>query len=355
MHMLTIGKHIIGGGNPAFIIAEAGVNHNGDVSRAHDLIDAAADAGADAVKFQTFSPRMIAAPEAERAAYQIAAMDEGGSQLDMLEKLVLPAEAYPGLMQHADERGLVFLSTPFDAGSADFLDELGLPAFKVSSGDVTNTPFLEFLAAKGKPILLSTGMADFDEVSRAVAAIDPTPLALFHCVSNYPSAPHHSNLHVMATLRENFACPVGWSDHTQGLTVTIAAAALGAELLEKHFTLDRNLPGPDHQASLEPDELRAMVAAVRDAEISLGDGIKRPVAEEEPVAKVARRSLYWAQDLAAGTVIADEHLMALRPGTGISPEKQRDLIGRKVARDVVGMVMVAEGDFSSPPGPLSIS
>ena len=343
--MLTIGKHTIGAGNPAFIIAEAGVNHNGDVSRAHDLIDAAVDAGADAVKFQTFSPKMIAAPEAERAAYQIETTGEGGSQLDMLEKLVLPADAYPALMQHATDRGLVFLSTPFDAGSADFLDELGLPAFKVSSGDVTNTPFLEFLAAKGKPILLSTGMADLDEVSRAVAAVDAAPLALFQCVSNYPSAPHHSNLRAMATLRGAFGCPVGWSDHTQGITVTIAAAPLGAELLEKHFTLDRNLPGPDHQASLEPDELRAMVAAVRDAEAALGDGVKKPVPEEEPVAKVARRSLYWAESLPAGTVVRAEHLVALRPGTGVSPEMQSTLIGRELARDVERMRMVGEGDF----------
>ena len=343
--MLTIGSHTIGPGHPAFIIAEAGVNHNGDVQRAHDLIDAAADAGADAVKFQTFSPKMIAAPEAERAAYQIATTGEGGSQLDMLEKLVLPAEAYSGLMQHASERGLIFLSTPFDPGSADFLDELGLPAFKVSSGDVTNTPFLEFLATKGKPVLLSTGMANMDEVSRAVASINKAPLALFQCVSNYPSAPSHSNLHVMATLRETFDCPVGWSDHTQGITVSIAAAALGAELLEKHFTLDRHLSGPDHQASLEPDELRAMVTAVRDAEASLGDGLKKPVPEEEPVAKVARRSLYWAQELVAGTVVRAEHLMALRPGTGISPEMQRDLIGRKLARDVQGMMMVRERDI----------
>jgi len=347
--MLTIQDHEIGVGAPCFIIAEAGVNHNGDVDFAHQLIDAAADAGADAVKFQTFDPTALTAPEARKAAYQVETTGAAGSQLEMLQGLVLASEVYPPLMRHAEQRGLVFLSTPFDEGSADFLDRLGLAAFKVSSGDLTTLPFLRFLAAKNKPLLVSTGMATLGEVMAAVSTIrqadEDFPLALFHCVSNYPAEPADCNLLAMHTLAQTFRCAVGWSDHTQDIHISLAAVALGAVLLEKHFTLDRTLPGPDHRASLEPDELRRMVAAIRDVEKARGDGLKRPVAAEAATATAARRSLYWAQSLEPGEIAQPESFALLRPGTGISPAERDLLTGRRVGRAVVAGQMVSREDF----------
>ncbi len=348
MHTISLAGRQIGSSFPCFIIAEAGVNHNGDVSLAHDLIDAAADAGADAVKFQTFNPGELAAPAAPKAEYQVENTGESGSQIDMLQGLVLPGDAYPALVRHAADRGLMFVSTPFDRGSADFLRTLGVPAFKVSSGDVTNLPFLEYLASTGYPILLSTGMSTLAEVEEAVHAIRACgnpPLALFHCVSNYPAAPSDCNLHAMATLRETFGVPVGWSDHSNGIDISIAGVALGANLLEKHFTLNRHLPGPDHKASLEPDELRAMVDAVRRVESALGDGVKQPTPSEIPIAALARRSLHWRVSLAAGTTVRDEHLSSLRPGTGISPAHQASLLGRRLARAVNAGDMVSMDSF----------
>jgi len=266
----------------------------------------------------------------------------------MLQSLVLPRDAYPALARHASERGLLFLSTPFDRGSADFLRALGVLAFKVSSGDLTNLPFLEYLAGIGLPILLSTGMSTLEEVEESVSAIRVSgspPLALFHCVSNYPAAPEDCNLRAMATLRETFDVPVGWSDHTDGVDISIAAAALGANLLEKHFTLDRSLPGPDHKASLEPDELRTMVAAVRRVESALGDGVKQPTTSEIPIAALGRRSLHWRESLPAGTAVAAEHFTSLRPGTGLSPARQSSLLGKRLAHPVNAGDMVNSKDF----------
>lgn len=346
--LLTLARRQIGVGLPCFIIAEAGVNHNGDVSLAHQLIDAAAAAGVDAVKFQTFDPEQVAAPAAGKADYQVETTGEGGSQLDMLRQLALPREAYPPLMRHAADRGLIFLSTPFDQDSADFLRALGVPAFKVSSGDVTSHPFLEHLARTGLPILLSTGMSTLDEVTRAVNTIRAygnMALALFHCVSNYPTAPTDCNLRAMETMRAAFGVPVGWSDHTDGTDISIAAVALGANLLEKHFTLDRNLPGPDHKASLEPHELRDMANAIRRAESALGDGVKRPVEAEIPIAAIGRRSLYWRTSLPANAVVTSNDFTSLRPGTGISPAEQSSLVGRRLARAVQAGAMVRRDDF----------
>ncbi len=351
--MLLLAGRQLGVGLPCFVIAEAGVNHNGDVELAHQLIDAAANSGVDAVKFQTFDPEKLAAPSAARAEYQVENMGETGSQLDMLRQLVLPPTAYQELVQHAEDQGLIFLSTPFDQSSADFLYDLGVPAFKVSSGDVTNHPFLEHLAGSGLPILLSTGMSTLEEVASAVDAIracGSSPLALFHCVSNYPASPADCNLRAMETMRAAFGVPVGWSDHTDGIDISIAAVALGANLLEKHFTLDRGLPGPDHKASLEPGQLRDMVNAIRRIESALGDGVKRPVESEIPIAVIGRRSLYWRTSLPDGAVVTADDLMALRPATGISPAEQEGLIGRRLARAVTAGEMVKREDFEDGAG-----
>jgi N,N'-diacetyllegionaminate synthase len=327
----------VGGGARALIIAEAGVNHNGDPALAHQLVDAAADAGADVVKFQTFVPELLAGLGAGRAEYQKRNLGEDGSQLAMLRKLTLSHEAHVSLKAHAAERGIVFMSTPFDLPSLDFLDSLGVPAFKVSSGDLTNLPFLREIARRGRPVLLSSGMGTLAEVEAAVIAIrdagDP-PLALFHCVSDYPTQPADCNLRAMATLRDRFGVPCGWSDHTMGLTLSVASAALGAEVFEKHLTLDRTLPGPDHAASLEPNEFKALVQAMRDTEAALGDGIKRPRANEAATARLARKSVVALADLPAGHVLVAADFAVMRPGYGLHPDHAAALPGRRLARDV---------------------
>lgn len=345
---LSIGARAIGGGAPCFVIAEAGVNHNGDVALAHRLVDIAADAGADAVKFQTFDPAKLVAADAAKAEYQIANTGEEGSQAEMLRKLVLPREAHAALAAHARERGILFLSTPFDEGSADLLEALGMPAIKVPSGELTNLPFVSYLAKKKRPMLISTGMGEMAEVAAAVDAAregGAPSVALFHCVTSYPAADADANLRAMAEMRAAFGCPVGWSDHTAGISISLAAVALGAELLEKHFTTDRNLPGPDHKASLEPDELAALVRGVRAVESSLGDGTKRPRPAEIPLRAVARRSLHAAHDLEAGHVLAPGDLVALRPGSGISPAKLDAVLGRTLRRRVAAGTRLEEADL----------
>lgn len=335
----------IGNGQRAFVIAEAGVNHNGSVELAERLVDIAAEAGCDAVKFQTFDPVLLATPSADKAAYQRETTGTAGSQLEMLQGLVLPRDAHATLQARATARGLVFLSTPFDEPSADFLETLGVPAFKVSSGDLTNAFLLAHLARKGKPLLLSTGMATLDEVEAAVASLGGVEVALFHCVSNYPAAPEDCNLRAIATLREAIGVPVGWSDHTHGIDVTVAAVALGAELVEKHFTLDRTLPGPDHRASLEPGELAAMVRGIRIAEAARGDGRKVPRPSEQAVAAVARRSLCYRGDLAAGAILRSEDLIALRPGTGVATSRAAEVTGKRLKRGVSRGQLVDFGDL----------
>lgn len=333
---VPLGAHLIGGGRP-IVIAEAGVNHDGDVEVAHRLVDAAADAGADIVKFQTFDPEALAIGGAPKAAYQVASGGDSEDQREMLRRLALPSEVWGGLQAHATDRAIAFLSTPFDARSADLLDALDVPAFKVGSGELTNLPFLADLARRGRPLLLSTGMADMLEVGAAVDAVahsgDP-PVALLHCVSAYPARLADANLRAMETMRTAFSVPVGWSDHTEGPEASIGAAALGAALIEKHLTLDRGRAGPDHRASLEPAAFAALVDAVRGISSALGNGDKVPTPSEANVAAVARRSLHWAKSLLAGGTIGSTDLVALRPGTGISPRELDDLIGRRVVRSV---------------------
>ncbi len=331
-----IGDRAIGEGHPVFVVAEAGVNHDGDVDVAHRLVDAAADAGADAVKFQTFDPAALAAAGAPLAAYQARASD-AVDQRAMLAALALPADAWQGLQRHAAERAVVFLSSPFDDASADLLARLDVPAIKVGSGELTNHPFLARLASMGRPLLVSTGMADIREVAEALEAIrsggDP-PVALFHCVSSYPADPADANLLAMATLRAAFGRPVGWSDHSFGIELPTAAVALGAAMIEKHLTLGRDRPGPDHRASLEPAEFGAMVRAIRSVEAARGSGEKVPTAGELATAAVARRSLHWRRDLTSGSTIARDDLIALRPGTGIAPSELARLIGGRLTHDV---------------------
>jgi N,N'-diacetyllegionaminate synthase len=328
-----------------FVIAEAGVNHNGDMALARALVDVAAEAHADAVKFQTFAVNRLVTRDAAAAEYQRRAVGGAPSQYEMLARLELSAADHEMLVAHCARRGIEFMSTPFDPESARFLKRLGVRRIKISSGDVTNLPMLEVVGALGLPVILSTGMADLEEVGAAVATLRSagvTDLALLQCVSNYPADPALTNLRVMDTFARAFGTPVGLSDHSPGTAVAIAAAARGAAYLEKHFTLDRTLPGPDHQASLLPDELRVLVAAVRVVEAALGDGVKRPAPSELPVRDVARKSLVAARDLPAGAALAADDLVILRPGTGLSPAALPRVLGRRTARPIAHHTPITE-------------
>lgn len=337
MKDIKIANHIIGAGCPAFVLAEAGVNHNGNLDLARKLIETAAAAGADAIKFQTFKAANLATRDAPKANYQLDTTDAQESQYDMLCRLELSAEAHAELMAHCRKNRLLFLSTPFDEESANLLETLGVPAFKISSGEITNLPFLEHVARKGKPILLSTGMSELGEVEMAVKKIREQgneQIVLLQCVSNYPAEPADVNLRAMAAMASACNTLTGYSDHTLGSEAPLAAVALGACVIEKHFTLDRNLPGPDHRASLEPDELKALVRSIRIVEAALGNGIKRPAASEENTRQVARKSLVAARDLPAGTRLEKEMIAIKRPGTGLAPALRDDLVGRTLNTDV---------------------
>jgi len=337
MQTIQVGNKLIGPGQPVFVIAEAGVNHNGDLKLARALIDVAVEASADAVKFQTFRADRLATPDAPKAEYQLRTTGNEESQFEMLRRLELSADAHRELQSYCEERGMIFLSTPFDEEAVDLLDELGVPAFKISSGDLTNSPLLEHVARKGKPVILSTGMSELSELIEAVSVLNTagceTPI-LLHCVSNYPADPAEANLRAMQTMRSAFDVPVGFSDHTEGIDISLAAVALGACVIEKHFTLDRTLPGPDHRASLEPAELRELVRSIRRVETALGSGRKVPTATEVETAKVARRSLVAARDIPAGTILEREMVVMRRPGTGMLPAMLDTLLGRQAIRDI---------------------
>lgn len=319
-----------------FFIAEAGVNHDGDLDTALALIDAAAQAAADAVKFQTFDPDALVTADSKLAAYQREALPGAGSQHEMLSRLRFGPDEHAALVARCAERGIMFLSTPFDSASAELLVELDVPAFKVGSGELTNLPFLNELAAYGKPILMSTGMGDLDEVAAAVQAVSHhgTPLVLLHCTSSYPAPAHEANLRAIDTLRGAFGVPVGYSDHCTGFEVSLGATARDACVLERHFTLDRRRPGPDHAMSLEPDDLRRLIGQVRELERCLGDGRKRAQPSEHELRVVARRSIVAARDLPAGTVLSAGSLAVKRPGGGLSPARLESLIGRRLQRAV---------------------
>lgn len=317
------------------IIAEAGVNHNGSLSTAKELAYQAKTAGADFVKFQTFVPELLTTSGAQKASYQIETTGTG-SQLDMLRKLSLSFEEFRELKAYCEEIGIPFLSTPFDLQSIDFLCSLGVPFWKVPSGEITNLPYLEKIAQSGIPIVMSTGMSTLEDVDAAVALLKQngaTDITLLHCTTQYPTPAHDVNLRAMDTLRERFHLPVGYSDHTEGIVVPIAAAAHGALILEKHFTLDRGMEGPDHKASLEPHELAEMVRAVRMVEAAMGDGVKAPKQSECGNRAVARKSIVAAVPVAAGQILTAEMLTTKRPGSGISPMRWYDVLGRRANRE----------------------
>ena len=337
MKSLSIGRFRIGPDERCFILAEAGVNHNGSVELAKQLVSAALEAGADAVKFQTFQADKLVTLDAEMADYQRRNTQDQSNQYDMLKQLELTHEEFIELKSYADARDMLFLSTPHDEGSTDFLAELDLPCFKIASGDVSNLPLLRKIALKGRPVILSTGMAYFGEVEAAVRTIeqaDNTNLILLHCVSDYPAQPASCNLRAMDTLAQAFGYPVGFSDHTLGCEVALAAVARGARLIEKHLTLDKTMTGPDHKASLDPTEFAAMVKAVRLVESALGDGVKAPVPSELQMRGVARKVVVAARPIPAGRAIVAEDLTLRRSSGGLDPTYMAVIIGRKLLQDI---------------------
>ena len=319
------------------IIAEAGVNHNGDMELAKKLIDVAAQAGADLVKFQTFTADRLATPQAPKAEYQNLGPDASSTQHLMLKRLELSREMHEVLIDYCQGAGIGFFSTGFDDGSNDMLLELGLRKFKIPSGEITNLPYLRHLGGFGFPLIMSTGMATLAEIEVALDVIQAAGTAkdkvtVLHCNTQYPTPMEDVNLLAMVSIRDALGVSVGYSDHTLGIEVPIAAVALGATIIEKHFTLDRSLPGPDHQASLEPGELTAMVASIRNVEQALGDGIKRPSRSESANLGVVRRSIVAAQSISAGEELTVLNLTVKRPGTGISPMRWEDVVGTFASR-----------------------
>lgn len=326
--------------NHTIIIAEAGVNHNGSLEMAKQLVDKAVEAGVDYIKFQTFKASKLVTKTAKQAEYQQKNIGkEGDSQYQMLKKLELSPEDHEVLIAYCKERGIKFFSTAFDFDSIDYLHSLNLGLWKVPSGEVTNYPFLKRIAAYNEKTILSTGMCDMEDVRAAVEALYKNGLAkenliLLHCNTEYPTPFEDVNLKAMDALRKEFGVEVGYSDHTKGIEVPIAAVALGATVIEKHFTLDRTLPGPDHKASLEPDELKAMVSAIRNIEKAVGgDGTKHVSESERKNIAIARKSIVAACDIKAGEVFTEQNLTVKRPGNGISPMRWEDVIGKTAVRD----------------------
>jgi N,N'-diacetyllegionaminate synthase len=320
------------------IIAEAGVNHNGDMGMARQLIEVAADAGASLVKFQTFTAERLVTPQARKADYQAVTTDAQETQFSMLKQLELTHEMHLELMAHCRQCGIGFFSTGFDVQSVDYLVSLGQDLLKIPSGEITNLPYLRHIGALGKSLILSTGMSTLGDVEAALAVLEyaGTPrsqVTVLHCTTEYPAPLEEVNLRAMQTLAAALDVAVGYSDHTLGIEVAIAAVALGASVIEKHFTLDRALPGPDHKASLLPAEMKAMVAAIRNVEKAIGDGVKR-VTPSESVNRVAgRKSIVAARPIAAGELYSEANLTTKRPGSGISPMRWNDLIGNRAYRD----------------------
>ena len=320
------------------IIAEAGVNHNGDLAMARQLIDEAAKAGADLVKFQTFSANRLVTRTASKAEYQTQTTDNKESQHEMLRRLELSAEMHKELIAHCAARNIGFFSTAFDIESIDLLVSLGQDHFKIPSGELTNLPYLRHIGRLGQAVILSTGMATLGEIEAAIDALEQagTPrdnITVLHCTTEYPTPMTEVNLRAMQSIQHAFHLDVGYSDHTPGIEVAIAAVAMGASVIEKHFTLDCNLPGPDHKASLEPEGLMAMVAAIRNIEVALGDGIKRLTQSEERNKPVMRKSLVASQAIKTGDIFSADNITTKRPGTGISPMRWDEVIGRTASRD----------------------
>jgi N,N'-diacetyllegionaminate synthase len=323
-----------------FVIAEAGVNHNGDIDLAHQLVDAAAGAGADAVKFQTFRADKLAHEKTPKAEYQVKNTRSAESQYAMLKKLQLPLKDYRRLYACCLKKGIEFMSTPFDEESADMLDRLGMCKFKIPSGEITNKRLIQHIAKKGKEIILSTGMSSLGEVESAVHWIEEAAggsripkLTILHCVSNYPADAKDINLNAMKTMQGALKLPVGYSDHTLGIEIAVAAVAMGASVIEKHFTMGRKMAGPDHRASLEPLELKTMVKAIRNVESALGDGIKRCADTERKNLYLARRGVVASKAIRKGEILNGDNLTLKRPNSGIAADQYESVVGRKAIKD----------------------
>src|SRR3989338_1617873 len=334
--LIDIGGRLVGPGRPCFIVAEAGINHNSDPALADRRVGAAAESGASAIKFQTFkADRLVALTNAE-------------SQHALLSRYELSEDLHRRLQARCKIRNLIFLSTPFDESSADFLESLGVPAFKIASGDLTHPGLLAHVARKRRPMIVSTGMATLDEVAAAggtIRAAGNSDIVLLHCVSNYPARPDESNLRAMQALQREFGVLVGFSDHTPGVDVAPAAVSMGACVIEKHFTLDRDLPGPDHSFSLNPADLAEMVRRVRVVEAALGDGQKRPTESERLTARGARKSLVAARLIAAGSRLTREVIAIKRPGTGLPPGRLDEVVGRRARVDIPEGALLTEEMF----------
>jgi N,N'-diacetyllegionaminate synthase len=323
---------------PTLIIAEAGVNHNGSLDMAKQLIEVAAGSGADYVKFQTFKSETLTTKTAKKAEYQNKTTDLNQSQFDMIKKLELDLDAHETLSHHCEVKGIKFLSSPFDHDSIDLLVSMNIPLFKVPSGEITNLPYLRYIGSFGKPIIMSSGMSTLKDIEAALqvlenAGADRANITILHCNTEYPTPFSDVNLQAMQTIKNEFKVSVGYSDHTTGIEIPIAAVALGAEVIEKHFTLDHELPGPDHKASITPDELTSMVAAIRNVEISLGSGLKKPSPSEVKNIPVARKSIVAAIPIRSGDIFSESNITTKRPGTGISPMKWDSIIGKKADHD----------------------
>lgn len=350
MTSISIGNKKVGIGKPVFIIAEAGVNHNGDIKLARKLIDVAATSGVDAVKFQTFAPDELLLKGTPRATYQ--AKNQKGveeTQYEMLERLKLPREAHAELKRYAEKKGLIFLSTPFSLSDAAFLRDLRVDALKIGSTDTNNTPYLRTVASWGIPLILSTGMSGLEEIRESVQeirSVGKCELTLLHCTTNYPTPFLEANVRAVSTLQREFNLPIGFSDHTEGVEAAVAVVALGAALIEKHITIDKNLPGPDHKASLDPMELTAFVRAIRNVEQALGTGEKVPFQSERDVARVARKSVVTLCPIAKGEIFTEKNLGAKRPGTGLAPKNIDRILGRRATKDMSVDYLIAEGDFA---------
>lgn len=319
-----------------YIIAEAGVNHNGDINLAKQLIEKAAEAGVDAVKFQTFKTENLVCRDAKKAQYQTQTTDKEESQFEMLKKLELTKEMHEELMVHCEKSGIQFLTTPFDMDSLKLIIEYGIEPIKIPSGEITNYPYLKKIGETGKPVILSTGMSTLEEVKETVALLKKSgtqDITVLHCNTEYPTPMEDVNLRAMLTIKEELGVEVGYSDHTLGIEIPIAAVALGATVIEKHFTLDKSMEGPDHKASLEPEELKAMTAAIRNVEQALGTGEKVPSPSEKKNTSVARKSIVAATDILKGDIFTEENLTTKRPGNGISPMRWEEIIGKTATRD----------------------
>jgi N-acetylneuraminate synthase len=337
MKTIKIADRLVGKKQPTFIIAEAGVNHNGKLSLAKKLVDIAVLAGVDAVKFQTFKSEEVTTKNAKIPKYQEKNLGKSETQLEMIKKFELPYEKFIEIKKYCDNQGLIFLSTPHSDDAIDFLDPL-IPAYKIGSGDLTNLPFLEKTAKKNKPIILGTGMSTLKEVKIAINTIKirgNNQIIALHCTTNYPCPLDEVNLNAMITMQEKLDCLIGYSDHTLGIMIPIMATTLGAVVIEKHFTLDRNLPGPDHKISLEPNDLKKMVIEIRNVQNALGTNEKKPTKSEKEIMKLVRKSIVAHENIKKGFIIKKRMLTFKRPGTGIPPSKINQIIGKKASRQIL--------------------